>query len=512
MADEAAGYVGQLSADRRWRWDGTSWRPTDADSVQWHAPLWASLRLRRAATWAMFGGAVLVGLITDQAIRSGAIGLASSLALIFAALVLVFAGTLVRLESRLVAAAAAAFGLCLALRASPWLIWPDIAAALVLLCVAASIAARGSLLDLGIAESLARGVHGAVHGLAGAPFVLKPILRMRARVAAIVPVARGLLIAAPIAVLLAALLASADPIFASFLKVDIDLGRLLLDVVYVAIGAAAIAGLLRLAAAEPVDRVDGPAWRLGAVEGLVVLAVLDVVFGAFAIAQAIAASGTAGSTLRAAGVTYSDYARNGFFQLLWVAGITLVVLVLFSRVTRLYSRRARLAFVALAEIAIALTLLIVAVAFVRLGLYESAYGFTTLRLYSHIFAGWVAVVYLLLAADLVGVFQQQRWFVGAAGLTALLLLLALNVINPEAVVVRLNADRAVATHKIDAQYLRELSSDATPALFAERSRLDPALQPEITRVLCAGPRTYSPSLAAYNWADVGGARVRRKGC
>jgi hypothetical protein len=188
------------------------------------------------------------------------------------------------------------------------------------------------------------------------------------------------------------------------------------------------------------------------------------------------------------------------------------MLVLFSRVTRLYSRRARLAFVALAEIAIALTLLIVAVAFVRLGLYESAYGFTMLRLYSHNFAGWVAFVYLLLAADLAGAFHRRRWFVGATGLTAVVLLLALNVINPEALVVGLNADRAVATHKIDAQYLRELSSDATPALFAERSRLDPALQPEITRVLCAGPRAYAPSLAAYNWADAGAADARRKAC
>jgi len=512
MVDGAAGYVGQLSADRKWRWDGTAWRPTEADSLQWKPPPWASFQVRRSATWAAFGGALLVGLVADQAIRSGAIGLAAALALMCATLVLVFGGALARLESRLVAAAAAAFGLCLALRASPWLIWPDIAAALVLLAVAASIAVRGSLLELGMAESLARGFHAVLHGLAGAPFVLRPILRTRTRLSAIVPVARGLLIAAPIAVLLAALLASADPIFASFLKIDIDLGRLLLDVVYVAIGAAVIAGLLRLAAAEPLDRVDGPAWRLGAVEGLVVLGVLDVVFGAFAIAQAIAASGTAGNTLRAAGVTYSDYARNGFFQLLWVAGITLVVLVLFSRVTRLYSRRARLAFVALTEIAIALTLLIVVVAFVRLGLYESAYGFTMLRLYSHIFAGWVAVVYVLLAADLAGVFRRRRWFVGATGLTALLLLLALNVINPEAVIVGLNGDRAAATHKIDAKYLQELSSDATPALLAERSRLDAALQAELTRVACAGPRSYAPSVAAYNWADADAAGARRKSC
>ena len=53
-----------------------------------------------------------------------------------------------------------------------------------------------------------------------------------------------------------------------------------------------------------------------------------------------------------------------------------------------------------------MTLLIVLVAWMRLSLYEGAYGFTMLRLYSHIFAGWVAVVFVLLAADLAGLVPQ----------------------------------------------------------------------------------------------------------
>jgi hypothetical protein len=223
------------------------------------------------------------------------------------------------------------------------------------------------------------------------------------------------------------------------------------------------------------------------------------------VAQAIAATGAAGDALRAAGVTYADYARSGFFQLLWVAGITAVTLILFSRITSLNERTTKRAFQVLSLVAIGLTLLIVFVAFQRLRIYEEAYGFTMLRLYSHIFAVWIALIFVLLAADLAGLFRRRRWLVGAASVSAMAVLMALNVINPEALVVSLNIDRAQTTHKIDAQYLATLSNDATPALLTSRS-------PDVTRIACEGPRSYSVAPAAFNWSDAAAATSRRDRC
>jgi hypothetical protein len=255
-------------------------------------------------------------------------------------------------------------------------------------------------------------------------------------------------------------------VFASFFSLNVDPGQLLLDAFFVLLGFLVMAGLFRLAASEPLDRVDGPAWRLGATEALVVLVVLDAVFASFALAQVLAAAGAANDSLRSAGVTYSEYARSGFFQLLWVSGITLVVLVVFSRISGLSERSSKVTFTLLAEIAIALTLMVVVVAFNRLSLYEEAYGFTMLRLYSHIFA----------------------------------------------VVVMLNVDHARSSHKIDAGYFAELSSDATPALLTSRESLDPALRLQLDKVVCAGPSQYSVSLAAFNWADAQAAAARRANC
>jgi hypothetical protein len=124
----------------------------------------------------------------------------------------------------------------------------------------------------------------------------------------------------------------------------------------------------------------------------------------------------------------------------------------------------------------------------------------------------VAVVFLLLAADLAGLFKGRRWFVGLSVVTALALLMALNVANPEVVVVGLNVNRANQTHKIDAQYFHELSSDATPALLGSRTQIEPTLWPDVKTVACAGPRTYGPNPSAFNWADADAADARHKLC
>jgi hypothetical protein len=509
---EGGSVVGQLSPDGRWRWDGTSWQPASSATITRPDPGWLKVDLRTPATWLTLVCTLLVGLVADQWLRVGTFGLAASMTLGITALSLMFAGRLVTRESRALAVGAIFFGAWLMVRASPWLLWPDLVMSFALLGLAASLSIRGSLMDLGIAELMARSIHGVMHAAAGAAFVFKPLRRVRMRLGVVAPLARGLLIAAPIGLLVAGLLAAADPVFASFFNLNFDFGQLMADVAFVAIGSLVAAGLLRLASAEPIARVDGPMWRLGSTEGLVVLSVLDAIFAAFAVAQAMAATGAAGDTLRAAGTTYADYARSGFFQLLWVAGITAVLLILFSRVTGLTERSTKRAFQVLAQVAIVLTLLIVFVAFQRLSLYEEAYGFTMLRLYSHIFAVWIAIVFLFLAAETAGVFPRRRWLVGATSISAMSLLLALNLVNPEAIVVNVNIDRSRITHNMDPQYLAELSSDATPTLLANASSLDQSIQRDIRSVACAGPRTYSASLAAFNWSDAAAGAARRKAC
>ena len=508
MSDTTPTRAGQLSADGRWRWDGTAWRAVEQAPL----PAWASVKVRRSATWTALAAAVTVGLLADQALRTGRFGLAASLTFVAAAVAAILVGALRRVESRVLVAAAALVACAFTLRASPWLLWPDLVAVLVLLGATASIAVKGSIFDLGAAELAARSLHATIQASAGSAYIARPLVEARSRTRVAAPVLRGLAIALPVGALLAGLLASADPVFASFFNLNVDLGTLTLDVIFVAAGALAAAGLLRLAASEPLEQVDGPKWRLGATETLVVVAVLDAIFAAFAAAQVLAATGAAADTLRAAGVTYADYARSGFFQLLWAAGITLALLVLFGRIGDLGDNKARRAFTVLALCAIALMLMVDAVAFRRLSLYEEAYGFTMLRLYSHVFAIWLALVFLFLAADFSGAWRRRRWFIGATASSALVVLLALNLANPEAMVVAFNTSHAQTAHRIDSQYLADLSSDATPALLDSRASLDPALRDQVTRAACAGPRSYDSAWGAFNLAEMQAAAARAAVC
>src|SRR2546423_13778228 len=109
-----------------------------------------------------------------------------------------------------------------------------------------------------------------------------------------------------------------------------------------------------------------------------------------------------------------------------------------------------------------------------------------LRLYSHVFAGWVAVLFVLLGLDFIGLWKRRRWFIGAAIATALGVLLGLNFVSPEAVVGALNTDHAQTTHKLDASYPSELSSEATPALPSARGCIGSSLRGPGPPVACGG--------------------------
>src|ERR1700694_325054 len=190
MSGDTPSHIGSLSPDGKWRWDGESWQPTLAFSVDRAGPRWLSLELKTRATWLTLAGALIVGLLADQALRAGTFGLAASLSVAVAALALWFAGRLLTLESRLLAGAAVMFAAWLAVRASPWLLWPDLAMSFALLALAASLAFRGSLLDMGIAEAGARSLHTFFHGAAGAGFAIQPLARVRTRLGLVAPLFR----------------------------------------------------------------------------------------------------------------------------------------------------------------------------------------------------------------------------------------------------------------------------------------------------------------------------------
>jgi hypothetical protein len=249
---------------------------------------------------------------------------------------------------------------------------------------------------------------------------------------------------------------------------------------------------------------------LGRVEALTVLGGVVAIFAAFTVSQLVTVIGGADYVRRTAGLSYADYARNGFFQLLAVAIITLAVLLAVRATVE--DPRHRM-FVVLSEVAVVLTLLLVAGAVRRLGLYEQAYGLTSLRLLSTAFAVWIGIVFVLLGVSLTGrVRPDTQWFVPTAAAIAVAGLLALNVANPDVWIVRRNVERFGATDKLDVEHLLQLSDDAVPALLDARDQMSPENAATVEARVCAGERRADGGFWAFNLSRDAAIEARNEAC
>ncbi|MEA2973304.1 MAG: hypothetical protein QOG82_1762 [Actinomycetota bacterium] len=463
--------------------------------------LHGTLAVRRPADGATLAAVAVAAVLTDVALRSGPDGLAGAALVAVVGGGLLLSGRVTNPQARALAGVAVLFGGFLAARTSPWLLPLDVMAIGGLLVLAASFASGGSVLDLTIPAAVTRACIAVAHGLAAPAFLLAGRGgRVTSRRTA--ATARGLVLAVPILVVLGVLLASADAVFAGFfngwnLLTPIQHGVLLV------IGAWGMAGLLRLASAAPAPSLGSITYRLGRTEATIVLGSVVALFAAFAAAQVVAASEGGRHVLETAGLTYAEYARTGFFQLLAVTAITLAVLLGLRAATDLSDPSDRRRFMILAEAAVSLTLVIVVVAIARLGLYEDAFGLTMLRLYSKVFAVWIGVVFVLLAIDLAGRGRRRAWLPSTAVAIGLVFLYALNLANPEATVVRHNVAFAERSGRFDPDYLGELSDDAVPALVDALPRLDPTAREVVLAQLCT---MGSAGQAPRGWWSFNGAR------
>jgi len=286
---------------------------------------------------------------------------------------------------------------------------------------------------------------------------------------------RGVLIAIPIIVIFAALLSSADLVFAQRLQSFITLFRLenlpqyIFRCIYILIGAYALAGTILHAARKSQDEnlvgMEKPLVPsfLGFTEAAVVLAAVVVLFALFAIVQFQYFFG--GQTnIGVQGYTYAEYARRGFGELVAVAFFSLLLFLSLSAVVKRQDQTQRWIFSGLGLGMVALVGVMLASAFQRLVLYEAAYGFSRLRAYTHVFLIWLGV--LLAVVLVLDILRRERAFALAALLASIGFGVTLTLLNVDGFIVRQNVARSAAGSELDVAYLVSLSPDSVLALVA----------------------------------------------
>jgi hypothetical protein len=326
-------------------------------------------------------------------------------------------------------------------------------------------------------------------------------------------VLRGLLLALPIILILTGLLAEADPIFEQnvdqFLEIfDIEnLGEYIFRGIYILIFAYLLMGIFLHAFYKNHDEDitdDEKPWIsrfLGFTESAIVLGSVNLLFLAFVAVQfQYFFGGRANITLE--GYTFAEYARRGFGELVTVAIISLILFLGLSSVTKREGERQGNIFSAFGIILVALVTVILVSSFQRLQLYEFAYGFTRLRIYTHVFIIWLGL--LLASVVILELFKRQRHFAFTALLVAIGFIISLNALNVDAFIAHQNVNRAQAGEDLDIAYLASLSEDAVPAMrdiYDEASESGDLLEEVIGAIACHAEMNWEYDYDDHPWRN-----------
>lgn len=335
---------------------------------------------------------------------------------------------------------------------------------------------------------------------------------------------RGVIIALPLLIMFAALLASADTIFASYLSGVISvqfmesvpelLWRLVIILCVAWVVAGGLAYAMRPRASdedESLGSASSPR-NFGPVEAATVLVAVNLLFAAFVAVQfAYLFAGRTLTTLEAS--NYKHYARRGFGELIAVSVLTMGMILVLRWWARLDTPGQLRLFNILGTIMVGLSLVILTSAWLRMFYWEevSDYIATSLRLYVRVFIVWLALTYLWM---LVCLWSRPALFAVGAFVAAICYLGTLDVVNPDDNVVRYNIARA-SVRELYFPYLDSLSEDAVPALL-DGARSMPANSPQraellasLTRRLAAtqNARTEDPNWDAWQSFNLSRARA-----
>jgi len=333
-------------------------------------------------------------------------------------------------------------------------------------------------------------------------------------------VGRGILISIPLLFVFGGLLVSADAGFQQFLNrfTDFDAGTVFTHAFIIIACAVLTGGLMRrlffavdkppLTPTQPPPFVLAPSYhmayrspepfRLGATEIGIILGSLNALFGLFVFIEAPYLFGGMRHVLATEHLGVAEYARRGFFELVAVVGLAIPVLLGSHSLVKRDKPAADRLWRGMSVVMVSLLFVVMQSAVLRMRLYVDLYSLTTERVYVLASLGWMALTLLwFLATTVRG--RSERFAFGAFA-SLLGVILFVNAMNPDAQIVRFNVAQAKPGKKIDGDYLRQLSADATPDLIANFDKLPAETRPQLTDDLVKQCVDWDASWRSWDWS------------
>jgi hypothetical protein len=372
----------------------------------------------------------------------------------------------------------------------------------------------------GIVDYLARGATAGINAALGFPLLILADadweeMPRSMGYTTVLRVAKGVLVAIPLLLVVGSLLVTADAVFEGIVLriLRIDLPRLLSHLFIIILISWVVAGLLRMrlmVSNLQIPQLGRPAsLAFGLVETCVVVGLLNVLFLAFVIVQFRYLFGGASLVAVSPGLTYSEYARRGFFELVLVAALVLPLLLLFDWLIPERDWSHKRTFRLLAGLQIVLLLVIMASALQRMRLYQNQYGLTELRLYTTVFMLWLAIVCFWFIFT---VLQNRRnRFTFGALVSGLLILAGLHWLNPDDMIFRINLGHNLQPSGFDLRYASALSADAVPATLEALPTLSKEQRNHLEATLLKRYSYYKQnSRLSWNWSRFQALRLIEK--
>ncbi len=271
----------------------------------------------------------------------------------------------------------------------------------------------------------------------------------------------GIVIAFPILLVFAGLLASADPIFADWLK-SLNIWEAIWRVFRTLMMTLFMGAFFYLLTSDKnklrqkVEKV----FKLDALTVGVVLGLVNALFALFVYIQIRYLFGDATFVL-GNGLTIAEYARSGFFELVRV--LILAAILIIGTHRSFAHHGSNWIINSLQALFIAQIGVVAVSALYRMGIYQDNYGYTTLRLYVQWFIYAVMGALVFSGTALVFKLEFRRFF--QIMLSAMLVVTSIvSLINVDALIARENIGRFQEGKTLDMNYLASLSRDAAPAM------------------------------------------------
>jgi len=325
---------------------------------------------------------------------------------------------------------------------------------------------------------------------------------------------KGTVMAIPALFVFLLLFSSADLIFQKYVSdlITIDIEsetviRSILVFIVTLIYIGAYSYTFRKTKNQIIAQQNSKTYSVGHIDSFIMLGSVNILFFIFVLVQ-LTYLFYGESNISSQGFTYAEYARRGFFELIAVAIISLLLLLTTEKYITKKENDHTLGFKILSTVLVSQVILIMMSAFTRLSFYEEAYGFTTLRLYSHAFIILLVIIFCLLLHKIYKD-KRENSFAFRVFISVVLFLAVMNLFNPDAFIARRNIERFTTTGKLDVYYLSSLSDDATSNTIKVLDVANEDLRKSFARELYWRIKK-NDSLYFSQWQSLNVSRMRAK--